>query len=35
MQEDERFAITGELPFDPMRLIYGGFQPLQVMGRKE
>jgi uncharacterized protein YbaA (DUF1428 family) len=34
MQEDERFEIMGELPFDPKRLIYGGFQPLHMMGRK-
>lgn len=33
MQEDARFEITGEIPFDARRLIYGCFAPLHVMGR--
>jgi uncharacterized protein YbaA (DUF1428 family) len=31
MRDDTRFAITGEIPFDPKRLIYGCFTPLTAM----
>tara|TARA_Y100001933_G_scaffold258592_1_gene306855 strand:- start:507 stop:800 length:294 start_codon:yes stop_codon:yes gene_type:complete len=33
MHEDDALAVTGEIPFDPARLIYGCFQPLHTMGR--
>jgi hypothetical protein len=33
MQEDERFEISGEIPFDAKRLIYGCFAPIHTMGR--
>jgi uncharacterized protein YbaA (DUF1428 family) len=33
MQDDPRFEITGEIPFDAKRLIYGCFALLHVMGR--
>jgi uncharacterized protein YbaA (DUF1428 family) len=33
MKDDPRFEVTGEIPFDPARLIYGGFAPLHTMGR--
>jgi len=33
MHEDERFEVSGEIPFDAKRLIYGGFTPLHTMGR--
>ncbi len=35
MHQDPRMDITGEIPFDPKRLILGGFKPLHVMGRSE
>lgn len=33
MQEDARFEVSGEIPFDAKRLIYGCFNPLHTMGR--
>jgi uncharacterized protein YbaA (DUF1428 family) len=33
MQNDERFEISGEIPFDAKRLIYGCFAPIHTMGR--
>jgi uncharacterized protein YbaA (DUF1428 family) len=33
MQDDARFEISGEVPFDPRRLILGCFTPLHTMGR--
>ena len=33
MHDDPRFEITGEIPFDAKRLIYGGFAPIHTMGR--
>ena len=33
MQEDARFEISGDIPFDPNRLILGCFRPLYTMGR--
>jgi hypothetical protein len=33
MQNDERFEIKGEIPFDARRLILGCFSPLHTMGR--
>jgi len=33
MREDERFEITGDIPFDPKRLILGCFSPIFTMGR--
>lgn len=35
MQEDARFDIPAELPFDRKRLILGTFTPLHVMGRAD
>jgi uncharacterized protein YbaA (DUF1428 family) len=32
MHRDPRMEITGEIPFDPKRLILGGFKPIHVMG---
>ncbi len=34
MRTDPRFETDGEIPFDPQRLILGGFRPIQTMGRK-
>jgi uncharacterized protein YbaA (DUF1428 family) len=34
MKEDGRLEVSGEIPFDPRRLIYGGFEPIHVMGRE-
>ena len=34
MHDDERFEVAGDIPFDARRLIYGGFAPIHVMGRK-
>jgi len=31
MQDDPRFEITGEIPFDARRLIYGCFSPILTM----
>jgi uncharacterized protein YbaA (DUF1428 family) len=33
MRDDKRFEVTGEIPFDPRRLILGCFKPLYTMGR--
>ncbi len=33
MQTDPRMEITGEIPFDARRIIYGGFRPIFTMGR--
>ena len=33
MHEDGALDISGEVPFDASRLIYGCFQPMHVMGR--
>ncbi len=33
MHDDERFEPSGEIPFDPKRLILGCFKPVYVMGR--
>lgn len=33
MHKDKRLEISGEIPFDAKRLIYGGFQPIHTMGR--
>ncbi len=34
MREDERFEVSGEIPFDPKRLILGCFKPIYAMGRE-
>jgi uncharacterized protein YbaA (DUF1428 family) len=34
MHEDKRFEITGEIPFDPKRLILGCFETIHAMGRR-
>jgi uncharacterized protein YbaA (DUF1428 family) len=33
MHEDKRLEISGEIPFDPKRLILGCFKPVRTMGR--
>jgi uncharacterized protein YbaA (DUF1428 family) len=33
MQEDKRFEPSGDIPFDPKRLILGCFAPIFTMGR--
>jgi uncharacterized protein YbaA (DUF1428 family) len=33
MKTDPRFEISGEIPFDAGRLIYGCFAPIHTMGR--
>ena len=33
MRDDKRLEVTGEIPFDARRLIYGGFAPIFTMGR--
>ena len=33
MRTDKRFEISGEVPFDAKRLIYGCFEPIHTMGR--
>lgn len=33
MHDDPRFEISGEIPFDPRRLILGCFKPMVTMGR--
>ena len=33
MHRDPGMAISGEIPFDPRRLILGGFAPIYTMGR--
>lgn len=32
MHLDPRMEIAGEIPFDPKRIILGGFKPIHVMG---
>ncbi len=34
MHDDPRFEISGEIPFDARRLIYGCFAPILTMGRE-
>lgn len=34
MHGDERFEVSGEIPFDPQRIILGCFRPISVMGRE-
>ena len=34
MRHDPRFEISGEIPFDPKRLVYGCFTPISTMGRE-
>jgi len=33
MRDDERLNMSGEIPFDPRRLILGCFKPIHTMGR--
>ena len=33
MRDDQRFEVSGEIPFDARRLILGCFTPLHTMGR--
>ena len=33
MHADGRFEVSGEIPFDAKRLIYGCFAPIHTMGR--
>jgi uncharacterized protein YbaA (DUF1428 family) len=33
MRDDDRFEASGEIPFDPRRLILGCFKPIYAMGR--
>ncbi|MGE0628344.1 MAG: DUF1428 domain-containing protein [Hyphomicrobiaceae bacterium] len=34
MRDDKRFEITGDVLFDPKRLIFGCFSPICTMGRR-
>jgi uncharacterized protein YbaA (DUF1428 family) len=34
MRDDRRFEVSGDIPFDPKRLILGCFNPIHTMGRK-
>jgi uncharacterized protein YbaA (DUF1428 family) len=34
MHEDNALDVSGEIPFDASRLIYGCFLPLHIMGRE-
>jgi uncharacterized protein YbaA (DUF1428 family) len=34
MKDDERMDVSGEIPFDAKRLIYGCFAPIHIMGRE-
>src|SRR5215475_14507285 len=34
MHEDKRLEVSGEIPFDPKRLILGCFTPVHTMGRE-
>jgi uncharacterized protein YbaA (DUF1428 family) len=34
MREDKRFEVSGEIPFDARRLIYGCFAPIYTMKRE-
>ena len=33
MRDDKRLDVSGGLPFDARRLIFGCFEPIQMMGR--
>jgi uncharacterized protein YbaA (DUF1428 family) len=33
MHKDKRLEVSGEIPFDPKRLILGCFKPIYAMGR--
>ena len=33
MHQDGRLEVSGEIPFDAKRLIYGCFEPIHTMGR--
>ncbi|UFZ06331.1 DUF1428 domain-containing protein [Bradyrhizobium ontarionense] len=33
MQNDKRFELPGDIPFDPKRLVLGCFKPIHTMGR--
>ena len=33
MHADQRLEVSGEIPFDPKRLILGCFTPIHIMGR--
>lgn len=33
MRTDKRLEVSGEIPFDSKRLIYGAFRPICTMGR--
>lgn len=35
MQDDDFWSQDMEMPFDGMRMIYGGFSPLMTMGRND
>lgn len=35
MHEDGRFEVSGVIPFDAKRLVYGCFEPLHIIGRME
>jgi uncharacterized protein YbaA (DUF1428 family) len=35
IHQDPRFDISGEIPFDPKRMILGGFKPIHIMGRAQ
>jgi uncharacterized protein YbaA (DUF1428 family) len=34
MHEDKVLEVSGEIPFDPKRLILGCFKPVYTMGRE-
>jgi uncharacterized protein YbaA (DUF1428 family) len=34
MRDDKRFEVSGEIPFDAKRLIYGCFEPICTIGRE-
>jgi hypothetical protein len=34
MHEDKRLEVSGEIPFDPKRLILGCFKRVYTMGRE-
>jgi hypothetical protein len=34
MHDDNVLKTSGEIPFDPKRLIYGCFLPIHTMGRE-
>jgi hypothetical protein len=33
MHEDNALDVSGEIPFDPSRMILGCFKPISTMGR--